>query len=197
MFRSLDYWHPGNFDSKSFTTPEGVQEMIKLSDEHYDKLREFGADVPELNYTIGGNGLTVFTTSDFIPSNPLDLENLPPARLVIEQLIKPVIRYFEWVCDTKQPHALIDLFPPRRSEFYGGEQFSTTPDNSRLFLHDTPPRVIPTSSSYFRMQSIFELEDMWVIASKLELEMPDEEWEQLSKDWFDVLTKLRALRPEE
>ena len=47
-------------DPELFTTREGVEQLAQTAKTHYDKLREFGADVPPQDYAIDKTGLTIF-----------------------------------------------------------------------------------------------------------------------------------------
>ena len=108
-------------------------------------------------------------------------------------MVKPLIRYYEWLCDISQPFGLLDPVGLPYLGGYSGEQFSVSEDEQRLFLHDTPPRVFPTSSRFFARETRWELDQLSNYWSGMELQIPDKEYQQIQDDWLRVMDKVEKL----
>lgn len=190
----LEYYQDAiidGLDPKLHTTLVGFEKLAQLALTHYNKLEEFGADILPQNYVIGQDS-SIYVVTDFISSSPVDRQDFP-VLLTKERVVKPLLRYYEWLCDSKQSFGLLDLVGLPRLEYYSGEQFSLSDDGQRLFLHDTPPTVFPTTSRYYQRETSREACELWEYGSAMELRIPDEEFEQMEQDFLRVIEKVDSL----
>lgn len=180
------------FEEQFHTTIAGALTMICTTKQHHNKLREFGIKIPSHRYAVR-SGPVIVSTTELVPSTALSREGFPP-ELVKEGMVRPLLRYYEWLADTKQPYGLADLVGKPWAMGYSGEQFSISDDdNGYLFLHDTPPVVFPTNNPLFAIAAGTELKELWEYGSELEPHIPFDEYEQLEADFIRTLEKVKQL----
>lgn len=128
---------------------QDIEVILHTADEHFNKLEEFGINVPQpYERKIGthpaDSGVVIYTLAPEIIGTELSESfAITNPTIVREQMVNPLVGYYRWVLDSAQTHVVRDL--AHMDQFVFGYSANDPNRVKKLWLVDLEPMMASLS----------------------------------------------------